>query len=988
VSAHLALFGDKLAARALATGEQVPVLEASAALEDVAALTAFEASLGGAGVVLKAAAGGGGRGMRVLTAVSDRQAALQACAGEALAAFGDSTVYAERFVEAARHIEVQILGDGQGGVVHLWERDCSLQRRHQKLIEIAPAPHLSPALRTALLDAACRMARSVAYRGLGTFEFLVDAPSNRFWFIEANPRLQVEHTVTEEVLGLDLVALQLRVSEGHTLASLGLQTPPSAPDCQAIQIRLNAETLTAEGETRPSGGRLRVFEPASGAGIRVDAGVMAGYDMNPAFDSLLAKLIVRTPGLQPERALARAATAVAESRIEGVESSLALAHAILSHPAVIAGQAHTRFVEGAAATLAAAAGAFAAARATTTEIAAAEKTTAQSVPPGLHGVHSALRGSLVRYLVTPGTVVARGTPVAVLEAMKMHHYVEADASGEVVILPCEMGETVAEDGVLCVLRPDAGVDAAEYREASVDLAAPRSDLDEVLALHAIGLDAARPEAVAKRRRLHQRTARENVEAVCDGDSFMEVGALQVAAQRRRRTIEDLRRNTPADGLVAGLGTVNAPQFGNEAARCAVLAYDYTVLAGTQGAMNHKKTDRLLELAHERSLPVIFFTEGGGGRPGDVDVEDIIGSWLDLKTFATWPRLSGRAPRIAVNAGRCFAGNAVIFGCADITIATRDSNIGLAGPAMIEGGGLGRFSPEDIGPIDVQTTNGVVDIAVEDEVEGAALARRILACFQGRWPDWQCADQRLLRHVVPEDRLRVYDVRRLIETLADAGSVIELRPLYGVGIVTALIRIEGVAFGLIANDPRHLGGAIDGPAAEKAARFLQLCESYGLPVVSLCDTPGFMVGPDSEKTAAVRRGSRLIIASANLSVPLFTVVTRKGYGLGAQAMAGGSFHRPMLSVAWPTGEFGPMGLEGAVNLGFRKELEAEIDEGARKALFETLLARMYAQGKAVSVASFMEIDAVIDPADTRRWLLRALAAAGPIERAPRRYVDVW
>ena len=322
------------------------------------------------------------------------------------------------------------------------------------------------------------------------------------------------------------------------------------------------------------------------------------------------------------------------------------------------------------------------------------------------------------------------------------------------------------------------------------------------------------------------------------------------------------------------------------------------------------------------------------------------------------------------------------------IATANSNIGLAGPAMIEGGGLGRFTPEEIGPIEVQTANGVVDLAVRDEAEGVAAARRILACFQGRWPSFECADQRRLRHLIPENRLRVYDVRAVIETLADTDSVIELRRGYGIGIVTALIRIEGEPFGLIANDPQHLGGAIDGPGAEKGARFLQLCDAFGLPVISVCDTPGFMVGPDSEKTAAVRRGSRLILASANLTVPLFTVVTRKGYGLGAQAMAGGSFHRPLLAVAWPTGEFGPMGLEGAVQLGFRKELEAETNPIAKQALFDKLLARMYAQGKAVSVASYLEVDAVIDPVDTRTWLLRALRTAGPRRRAQRAYVDVW
>jgi acetyl-CoA carboxylase carboxyltransferase component len=405
-------------------------------------------------------------------------------------------------------------------------------------------------------------------------------------------------------------------------------------------------------------------------------------------------------------------------------------------------------------------------------------------------------------------------------------------------------------------------------------------------------------------------------------------------------------------------------------------------------MNHKKKDRLFELVEQWATPVVFFTEGGGGRPGDVDTDDICMSWLDLKTFATWPQLSGLAPRIAVNSGRCYAGNAVIFGCADITIATRNSNIGLAGPAMIEGGGLGRYAPEDIGPIDVQTSNGVVDIACADEAEATALAREVLGCFQGSKSDWTCADQRLLRHLIPEDRLRVYDVRAVIEALADTGSVIEFRRDYGVGMITALVRIEGHAFGLIANDPRHLGGAIDGDGGEKGGRFLQLCDAFDLPVISLCDTPGFMVGPDSEKTAAVRRGSRLILATANLSVPLFTIVLRKGYGLGAQAMAGGSFHEPFFSIAWPTAEMGPMGLEGAVVLGFRKELEAAPDEAARKALNDQLVAALYAKGKGVSVAGAFEIDAVIDPAETRGWLVRGRQAAGRRRHRRQRYVDVW
>ena len=599
-----------------------------------------------------------------------------------------------------------------------------------------------------------------------------------------------------------------------------------------------------------------------------------------------------------------------------------------------------------------------------------------------------MAASVVSIDVEPGDTITQGQAVAVLEAMKMHHIIEAEMSGTVSEILISIDDVVDEDAVLFLIAQASQSSAYERTTVSIDVDAPRADLDEVRQRNELTLDSQRPDAVAKRRKINSRTARENVDDLCDADSFIEYGQLAIAAQRRRRTMDDLTRRTPADGMIAGFGTVNANDFGEEAGRCAVLAYDYTVLAGTQGHNNHKKKDRLFELAQKWKTPVVFFTEGGGGRPGDVDTDDLFMSWLDIKTFATWPQLSGIAPRIAVNSGRCFAGNAVIFGCADITIATQNSNIGLAGPAMIEGGGLGKYTPEDIGPIDVQSTNGVVDITCADEREATQIARQTLGYFQGSTKNWTVADQRNLRHLVPENRLRVYDMRAIVTALADKGSALELRPKYGSGLITSLLRIEGHPFGLIANDSRHLGGAIDGDGGEKGGRFLQLCDAYGLPVISLCDTPGFMVGPDSEKTAAVRRGSRLIMASANLSVPLFTIIVRKGYGLGAQAMAGGSFHEPFFTIAWPTAEMGPMGLEGAVELGFSKELEAATNEVERNELYEQLLARMYEKGKGVSVATAFEIDAVIDPAETRTWLARGRLAAGPRTSPQRRIVDVW
>ncbi len=402
-----------------------------------------------------------------------------------------------------------------------------------------------------------------------------------------------------------------------------------------------------------------------------------------------------------------------------------------------------------------------------------------------------------------------------------------------------------------------------------------------------------------------------------------------------------------------------------------MAYDYTVLAGTQGAFNHQKKDRLLKLAAELRLPVVLFAEGGGGRPGDTDQALVSVAGLNLPTFKAFARLSGQVPLIGVVHGRCFAGNAALLGCCDVIIATRASNIGMGGPAMIEGGGLGVFRPEDVGPVAVQWPNGVIDCLVDDEREAVATAKQALSYFQGRTSGWACADQRTLREAVPENRLRAYEVRRVLETLADTGSVLELRRGFGAGIITALVRIEGRAVGMIANNPMHLGGAIDAEAADKAARFVRMCAAHGLALVSLCDTPGFMVGPEAERTAQVRRMAQLFIECAALKRPPLVVVLRKGYGLGAMAMAGGDFGDTVFTIAWPSGEFGGMGIEGAVRLAYRKELAAIIDPVSQQAEFDRRVAELYAHGQALNMAAMLEIDAVIDPAQTRRWIIRGL-----------------
>jgi len=599
-------------------------------------------------------------------------------------------------------------------------------------------------------------------------------------------------------------------------------------------------------------------------------------------------------------------------------------------------------------------------------------------------VRSPLAGTVVSVDAGPGDAVAAGTPLVVLESMKMEHVVAAEAAGVVSAVRTEVGATVAPGDVLVTVDEGAApaVDAVAETAPAVTDGGPRADLAEVRARHEGVLDAARPEAVARRRRTGSRTARENVDDLVDPGSFVEYGPLLIAAQRRRRSVEELMRATPADGLVAGIGRVDGRPT-------AVLSYDYTVLAGTQGSWNHEKKDRLFEVIERLRLPVVFFAEGGGGRPGDTDVPGVAG--LDVMAFHLWARLSGLVPMVGITSGRCFAGNAAILGCCDVVIATEGSNIGMGGPAMIEGGGLGVFAPEDVGPLAVQVANGVVDVPVADEAEAVAVARRYLGHFAGPAGEWSCADQALLRDVVPENRLRVYDVRRAIELLADTGSALELRAGFAPGMVTALARVEGRPIGVVANNPGHLGGAIDAAGSDKAARFLQLCDAFDLPVLFLCDTPGFMVGPDSEEQAAVRHMSRLFVTGANLGVPFGTIVLRKAYGLGAQAMAGGSLKAPLFCVAWPTGEFGGMGLEGAVRLGYRRELEAIEDEQEREATYERLVADMYDRGKALNAAPYFEFDDVIDPADSRRWVATAFAAApAPASREGKKrpFIDTW
>ena len=950
----LALFGDKAAARARAWELGVPVLAGTGADPSPGQVLALLREHGA--VMVKAVAGGGGRGLRPVTDAGLAEAQLadtmRRCASEAAAAFGDGRIYAERLLPRARHVEVQLIGDGTGAVAVLGDRDCSLQRRRQKLVEIAPAA-VSDAVRARLAGAAAALIGSAGFAGLATAEYLVQ--DDEIAFLEVNPRLQVEHTVTEQVTGLDLVELGLRVADGSTLGGLALDV---APRGVAVQVRVNAETLRPDGTLLPGDGTLSRFRPPAGRGVRVDTAGYPGYTVSPRYDSLLAKVI--TAGGTLEQAARRAVRALAEFDIAGVQANTALLRAVLQAPGL--GTHDVGWIDAHAAELA------------TDSAGEAPDGDAGEPPGGDAAVRAPLAGTVVVVAVAPGDPVAADDELLVIEAMKMEHEVRAQAAGLVREVPATVGATVAAGDILVVLAESASGAAEQAQAREVPLDHVRPDLEEVRERHRTGRDEGRPEVTARRHAAGRRTARENIADLTDPGSFTEYGALTIAAQRRRRPLDDLIARTPADGLILGTATVDGRPL-------AVMSYDYSVLAGTQGHMNHRKTDRLLELAERERLPLVMFAEGGGGRPGDTDTTSVAG--LDVPTFRLTARLSGRVPLVAIVSGYCFAGNAALAGACDVIIATPEASLGMGGPAMIEGGGLGVVAPDAVGPMSVQVPNGVVDLLVPDEPAAVAAARRYLSYFRPRTVPTpgpalgdpaEHADQRVLRHLIPENRVRSYDVRPVIEALCDTGSVLELRAGFGVGVITVLARLDGHAVGLLASNPRHLGGAIDGDAADKATAFLRLCEAHRLPVVSLVDTPGFMVGPEAERTAIVRRFGAMFVAGARLTVPVCAVVLRKAYGLGAMAMTAGDLRRPAITVAWPTGEFGGMGLEGAVRLGYRKELEAIEDPAGRRARYEELVAEQYTRGKAVSTAMAFEIDDVIDPAGTRAVLAGVLARA--------------
>ncbi|MFK8019755.1 MAG: carboxyl transferase domain-containing protein [Pseudomonadales bacterium] len=967
-------FGNKLSARQLAKELSIPVAAGSFTTASLSDAEQLMAELNAA-VMVKAVSGGGGRGMRIVRHLNELNDAWERCSSEAKAAFGNGDLYVEQLLANARHVEVQVVADGIATIA-LGDRDCTLQHRHQKIIEIAPAPGLSPQTRSRLHQAACDLLRAVKYTGVATVEFMLWSETDEFVFIEVNPRLQVEHTITEMVTGVDIVQTQLALADGASLEQLNMAAAPVSQGI-AIQSRVCSEEIDQQGATVATGGTLSAFDLPSGLGIRVDHCGYSGYTINSRFDPLLAKVITLTAGedctLTLQKALQANFRALCSFRIDGAVNNLPMLKNLLRHPLVHSYEIDTGFVGQQLKTLLVNDSHpthFVEANNATVDRKTPTHAT-DPAPTGSQPLVARMQGTVVSVSIEAGDQFKIGDELLVLDSMKLEHVITATMNGSVARLNVKVGDAPSTGDPLLHYIEGGSTEAAAQNIQEIDLDYIRPDLQQVIDLHAFTLDENRAEKISRLHAKGKQSARENIAQLTEGGDFIEYGALAVAAQRGRRELDDLRANTPADGLVTGVGEVNRNDFDAESTRTAILAYDYSVLAGTQGFFNHEKTDRMIEVVEKSPMPLVFFAEGGGGRPGDVDVAAVSSTGLNCTSFGNLAALSGKVPMIGINAGYCFAGNAAFLGLHDIIISTPQAKLGMGGPAMIEGGGLGVVDKNDIGPSAIQVANGTIDLMAQTESEAVDLAKQYLSFFQGRLKSWNAVDQRNLRHVVPENRSRAFDMRRIIEMLCDENSVLELKPDYAQGYITSLARVEGETIAILANNNQVLSGAIDAACARKADRFLTLCERFKIRVLYLVDCPGLMVGPEYDAQGTARAAGDFYITSAQMSVPTGAIIVRKAYGLGAMAAMGGHSRASTFCISWPTGEGGPMGIEGSIRLGYRKELEAITDLQKREQQFKIMVDQAWEHTRAINGASTVEFDAVIDPAESRRWITRLL-----------------
>eukprot|EP00924_Labyrinthula_sp_SR-Ha-C_P003239 augustus_masked-scaffold_15-processed-gene-3.37-mRNA-1 protein AED:0.04 eAED:0.06 QI:0/-1/0/1/-1/1/1/0/1191 len=1075
-SSILELFGNKASAKSFAKSLGIPVVPGIQNVNLDQCQRFFEEQ-GQEAILLKAVSGGscllfftflgGGKGMRVVTDKSHIADALKRCRNEARAFFGDDRILVEKLLLQVKHIEVQFASNGKTCVI-FGERECTVQRNNQKLIEFTPSLSISNLQREEIYGYSLSLGRNSRFKGLCTFEFLYEPLSKRFYFIEANPRLQVEHTVTEQVYAIDLVKLQLgihasndvhredesfnlfsKLENGKDFIALGGNRFAEfrsdniiLPSKMSLQTRICSETYSYSGDIKPSIGKISFVKFPNYSWSRIESAVYPGWSISPNFDSLMSKIIttqIYENSIEQtwKTLLAKTKLALKGTLVSGVETNIAFLEAVLDHHVFIQQEnlftnfwsTYSKEIFSHAKKLKRYYQKFSNIQPQVKENVSRSFVQDQKAQ-GFEVIYSATPGTVSNILVSPGDEIMEGQTLFILTSMKMEHEIKTDMTGVVKKLCVNLNDIVPVDAPLVsidanmVLRTsinrqetEAEINFDDYMRKDLaeilvrkeliyeaglpfNSASSKQDLENAKKIYAGWLPNENRDAKKERRsKKYQgrlRTARENLKDLIDEDTFLEYGGLAIAHQKSRRTLEDLIKNTISDGLVCGTGSVNRELYRDQfpatstgdyelglRTRCMVLSYDYLVLSGTQGVFNHSKKDRLFALAAKYLLPVVIFPSGGGGRPGD-DASLTMSAGLTTPAFALWGALKGKVPMIGLVSGYCFAGNAALLGSCDIIIGTKGANLGMAGPAMISGGSMGKVSPNDLGPVEEQYELGVVDILVNDEIEGVALIKQVLSYFQGPFNEVRVLDQRALRACIPENRLRVYDIYNVIKTLADEGSFVEIREGFAKGMICGFIRIKGLPFGLCANNCKFVGGAITADGGTKAADFFELCNAFHLPILTLCDTPGFNVGIESEQEGMVRKCTRMFSVGSQLSVPLFTIVLRKSYGLGAQAMSGGSHREPFSIVSWPTGEFGTMGFEGAVELGYSKELAAAKAEGGQDAydeLFKRYVERLYENGKGLNWAQSFEVDDVIDPMNSRDWLFRSLSATGFTFRHP-------
>lgn len=967
-------FGNKAKTRAVARDQGLPVIPGTVESTSLEYIKGFVATHGKS--VIKAVAGGGGRGIRVVTPNCNIEQAFRSCQHEAKAAFGRNDLYVEKYLERVRHIEVQLIGDGTGAIQHCWERDCSIQRRFQKLIEIAPAPCLRDSLRQQLCTAAIALVQPLRLDGLCTVEFLV-SDDESFWLLEVNPRLQVEHTVTEAITGMDLVTAQIQIALGHSLKAIGFTHPPTITGC-AVQCRINAEDHDANGLPLPQAGVTKVYHMPGGPGIRIDDFGYAGYKVNPAFDPLLAKLVVHADSIDTLRR--RTLTALDECTIEGVATNLNVLKALLSSQEAFTEKVHTEWVadlfgaglpqsdHSAVAqqlqSVLAIPTPDAHGTSTSTTL-SSNSATATSAAPTLTdkqiALFSPVTGVITQLLTTKGDVLPAGSAVAVIEAMKMDYVTCCEQACRVNSLTVDVHDTVKEGQCLAILEPSANAplptssykdDADTDWEEDIKAIHHRRELAQLMG----GAD-----KVAKQKDQGKLNARERITALADPNSFREIGAL--AGFSEYNSDGELTNFTPAN-FIAGTATI-----GNRKVMLGV--DDFTGRGGSGDAAIHEKQMFAEAYAGDMRMPIVRLLDGASGG-GSVKMAQELG-YHYLPINPAWDSVVANLSRIPVVAA-CL-GPTVGLGAARLAMShfaimvAKIGQVFTAGPPIVLSATRENLSKEQLGGSSVHGENGLIERIVSSEAEAFGVIRDFLsylpqsvhslAAVTGYKDPNEKLTQDLLAAIPRNDR-QPYAIDTILLAIFDEHSVFHYAQ-YGTSTVTALARLGGYAVGVITTDAMR-GATMTVEGALAITRLVDLCETFHLPIVCLTDQAGMSIGLEAELRGTVRHGARAISAIYQTKVPQAEIIMRRVYGVGGAGIV--NRHRANRSWAWPSGNWGSLPHQGGIEAAFKAQLakstnpDAEIKQIARE--LEHI-------GSPFKTAEKFGVQDLIDPRESRMVL---------------------